>query len=128
MTIVLESLVDLEDKVEWKTIRSEYERVKPTWQNIRRIVQEYQRKYPDADDTKLSELTGFSVPQIETVTHSAHKRCLAYMLEHPRAQHIKISKECGVSQAFASRIYKQLREGAKIPKGERYLFEGVDHG
>lgn len=122
MTVVIETLMHNSDDIDWETAKRDYEHRKPTWQNIRRIVQEYQAKYPDVDDAKLSELTGFSVAQVETATHSAHKRCIACMQQNPRYKDKQVAEECKVSPAFATRIYKQFHEGAKVPKAEKYLF------
>lgn len=122
MTVIIENWLESHSELDWEALKREYERAKPTWQNIRRIVQEYQTKYPDADDAKLSELTGFSVAQVETATHSAHKRCIACMQNNARYKAKRVAEECKVSLAFATRIHEQFHNGAKVPKAERYLF------
>ena len=123
VTVMLETWLERCSEIDWESIKKDYELRKPTWQNIRRKVQEYQSKYPDADDKKLSEMTGYSLAQVETATHSAHKRCLAYMKTNPRCKEKRIAEACGVSPAFAKRIYEQFHNGAKVPKAERYLFK-----
>ena len=125
MTVVLESLLDQSGQVNWDSVRASHERIKPTWANIRRVVEEYQVKFPQATDQKLSELSGYSIKQVETVTHSAHKRCIEMMKRGPRFQPKRIAEDCNVSPKFAERIYEQFHKGAKIPKNEEYLFVGL---
>lgn len=122
MTVIMEHWLQHCSEQDWEQVQKDYELRKPTWQNIRRLVQQYQGKFPDADDAKLSELTGFSLAQVETATHSAHKRCIAFMKSNSRCKHKTIAEKCGVSPAFAKRIYEQFHNGARVPKAERYLF------
>lgn len=127
MSVLVENLVGHSELIPWEDIQRSYELAKPTWANIRRIVQEYQVKFPQASDGELVDMTGFTLAQVETVTHSAHKRCIAYMKKYPKRDFTRVAKDCSVSNNFAGRIYEQFHNGAKIPKRERYLFEGVKH-
>lgn len=119
MTVVLDNLMARAKEIDWEVAKLDY--VKPSWANIRKVVDDYRKKFPDADDLKLSQMTGFSVAQVETVTHSAHKRCIAYMRRGGKK--VEMPKQCAVSPAFANRIWEQFFSGARVPKGERYLFE-----
>ena len=123
MTAVLEALLSQHENVQWQEVKKSYDVRKPTWQNIKRLVKEYRGKYPNATDQKLSELTGFSIRQIETVTHTAHKRCIGYMQEHPKAKPKRIAQECDVSEAFARRVYSHYTGEQECPKSERYLYK-----
>lgn len=124
MTVVMEALIH-NNTVDWSAIKADYAERKPTWANIRKRVEEYRVKFPEAPDEQLAALTGFSIPQVETVTHSAHKRCISYL----KSKHIKPTKhaagKCGVSESFIKRIYEQMYNDRKIPKSETYLFTGV---
>ena len=122
MTAVLEALLSQHENVQWEEVKKSYDLRKPTWQNIKRLVREYREKYPHATNQKLCELTGFSLAQIETVTHTAHKRCIKYMQDHPRAKPRRIAQECNVSEAFARRVYSHYTGEQECPKSERYLY------
>lgn len=125
VTVMLEHMLGHMWEIDWTQVRKDYETKKPTWNNIRRIVQEYQVKYPDADDKKLSELTGYSLSQVETVTHTAHRRCIQYMINNPRCKEKRIAEECNVSEKFARRIYGHFKTGENIPKAEAYLYDDL---
>lgn len=123
MTVILEAFTDNAEAINWDNIREHYERNKPNWENIRRIVKGYQESDPTLTDQQLSELTGFSLKQVETVTHSAHKRCITYLKKNPKAKIKGVAKACSVSEQFAKRIYNQMYNEAKIPRAERYLHD-----
>lgn len=120
MTVVMEQLLDMADQVDWEEVREEYRRNKPTWDNIRSLVKEYLEKNPKASDEMLSRLTGFSLRQIETVTHSAHRRCIRFFRKGGTLKNCP--EKCNVSPAFAKRIYGMIRGRNKIPRSEKYLF------
>lgn len=122
MTVVLSTLIDMADQVDWKSIKESYLETKPTWKNIRKTIEEYQERYPKADDTRLAELTGFSVAQVETVTHTAHKRCLAAIKDQPKVKPEALAKKAGVSSKFAKRIWEQAQGVSRIPHQEQYLW------
>lgn len=123
MTAVLEALLSQHENVQWEEVKKSYDIRKPTWQNIKRLVKEYQEKYPGASCQKLCELTGFSIAQVETVTHTAHKRCIKFMQEHPKAKPKRIAAECSVSETFARRVYSHYTGEQECPKSERYLYK-----
>lgn len=123
ITIMLEHWLNTCSEQDWETLREDYNKRKPTWKNIRRIVKEYAEKYPAATDAELANLTGYSLRQVETITLSAHKRCLDYLEEHPNAADITLSKDCNVSMAFAALIKEKLSGERRVPKSERHLFE-----
>lgn len=124
MTVVLEALIH-NNTVDWPAIKLSYAERKPTWANIRRRVEEYRLKFPEAPDEQLAALSGFSIGQVETITHSAHRRCISYL----KSKHIKPTKhaaaKCNVSESFIQRIHEQMYGDRKIPKSEQYLFTGV---
>lgn len=125
MTVILETLLSKVDEVDWGKVKEEWLRNRPTWKNIRRVVEEYRKKFPDADDKKLSELTGFSVAQVEVITHSAHKRCLQELTRNPNIKPRQLARAAGVSDKFAMRIWQQARGITKIPKQEEYLWRAL---
>lgn len=125
MTVILETLLSKVDEVDWKKVKDEWSRNRPTWKNIRRMVEEYRKKFPDADDKKLSELTGFSVAQVEVITHSAHRRCLQEIIKNPKIKPRQLAQAAGVSDKFAMRIWQQARGVTKIPKQEEYLWRDL---
>src|SRR5690606_8004352 len=104
-------------------VKDEWSRNRPTWKNIRRMVEEYRKKFPDADDKKLSELTGFSVAQVEVITHSAHRRCLQEIVKNPKIKPQQLARAADVSDKFAMRIWQQARGIIKISKQEEYLWD-----
>lgn len=127
ITIIIEHWLQNFSEQDWSSLREDYNKRKPTWRNIRRIVREYMEKYPEAKDSELASLTGYSLRQVETITLSAHKRCLDYLEEHPKAPPNVVSKDCNVSIAFATLIQEKLNGDRRIPKSERHLF-GEDPG
>lgn len=124
MTIMIGALLGVRDQVDWKAIKASYNENKPTWKNIRKRVDEYQTRYPDADDKKLSELTGYSLLQVEVVTYSAHKRCLELMRADPHNCPLpaEIAKAAKVSEKFALRMWQQFHGATKIPQAEQFLW------
>lgn len=125
MTVVLETLVHKSDGIDWKAVKENYQDNKPSWKNIRKTVLEYQEKFPEADDKKLADLTGFSVAQVEVITHSAHKRCLRLLHEKQRIKPDQLSKAAGVSAKFAKRIWEQAQGVSKIPPQEKYMWDAT---
>ncbi len=125
MTVVLETLLHHTEHIDWKAEAAAYELRKPSWSNIKRIVQEYQGKFPGSTDEQLAALTGFSIAQVETVTHTAHKRVIAEFNKNKRLKAKGLSEKAKVSERFANRILEQLVNGAKIPKSEKYLYENI---
>lgn len=123
MTVILETLLTKVNEVDWKRVKEEWSENRPTWKNIRRMVEEYQKKFPDADDKKLSELTGFSVAQVEVITHSAHRRCLREIAKNPKIKPRQLARAANVSDRFAMRIWQQAQGVTKIPKQEEYLWD-----
>lgn len=123
MTVVLETLVHHTDGIDWKATAAAYELRKPSWANIKRIVQDYQGKFPESTDSQLAALTGFSIAQVETVTHTAHKRVILEFNKNKRLKAKGLAVKAGVSERFANRILEQINNGAKVPKSERYLYE-----
>ena len=123
MTVILETMLTRMDDVDWKQVKASYNEAKPTWKNIRRSIEEYRDKFPTASDQKLADLTGFSVAQVEVVTHSAHRRCLAILLENKKAKPDYIAKHAEVSQKFALRIWQQSHGVSKVPQQEQYLWK-----
>lgn len=122
MTVVLETLVMRADEFEWDGIKTHYDNNKPTWKNMRKLVDEYRERFPQATDEKLSEMTGFSVAQVETLTHSAHKRCMRILLDSPKTKPKALATQAKVSEKFAMRIWQQSQGVTKIPSVERYLW------
>jgi hypothetical protein len=125
MTLVLETLLNKFGEVEWSTVKENYQNHKPSWKNIRKSVLEYREKNPKADDKKLSELTGFSIAQVEVITHSAHKRCLRHLADKPKVKPDALAKAGGVSAKFAKRIWEQAQGVSKIPPQELYLWDAT---
>ena len=123
LTKMLEHWVDHCSEQQWDLVKEDYENNKPSWKNIRKTVKEYMEKYPDADDKRLSELTGFSTRQVETITQSAHKRCIAYMRGNTVKDPNTVSEQCNVSIKFATRMCKQFESKQKIPKSEEHLWQ-----
>lgn len=123
ITVMLAHWHDNCSEQDWEQVKADYNKVKPTWKNIKKNVQEYQKQYPEADDKRLSELTGYSIAQVETITHTAHKRTLAYMKRSPQSKPERISKECSVSVRFATRLYDVVKGEKQPTKAEAYLFE-----
>lgn len=124
MTVVLEALIH-NHSVDWAAIKTDYASRKPTWANIRKRVEDYRVKFPEAPDEQLAALTGFSVAQVETVTHSAHRRCISYLKSKSVKPTKHAASKCAVSESFIQRIWDQLYADRKIPKSELYLFSGV---
>lgn len=122
MTVLIDYWVDNFSEQDWDSVKQQHEGSKPTWSNMRDVIQDYQSKYPDADDKKLSELSGYSIAQVETITHTAHKRVLAYM-KKSRSKPEKIADQCGVSVRFVKRIQGIVQGTKKPSKNEAYLFE-----
>ena len=122
MTVILETMVMRAEEFEWESIKKHYDNNKPTWTNMRKVVDEYKLKYPQATDEKLSEMTGFSLAQVETLTHSAHKRCMRILVRQPRIQPKTLATQAKVSEKFAKRIWDQAQGVSKIPKTEEYLW------
>lgn len=125
MTLVLETLLNKVEEIDWAIVKENYQNHKPSWKNIRKSVLEYQEKNPKADDKKLSELTGFSIAQVEVITHSAHKRCLRHLMEKQRVKPDALAKAAGVSAKFAKRIWEQAQGVSKIPPQELYLWDAT---
>ena len=122
MTVVLENLVAHADELDWGSIKTEYDNNKPTWKNMRKLVEEYRQKFPEASDEKLSELTGFSLAQVETLTHSAHKRCMRILVRQPKVKPKTLATQANVSEKFAMRLWQQAQGVVKIPGAEQYLW------
>ena len=121
MTVILGHFLSIQDQVDWDKVRDQYQNTRPSWDNIKRQVREYQEKYPNATDKRLADLTGFTLGQVETVTHTSHKRCLKFF---KRSGSVKqCAKSCGVTPVFARRIKDQLNGKRRIPRSERYLFQ-----
>lgn len=125
MTVVLETLLHKAEDLDWAEVKKNYQDNKPSWKNIRKTVLEYQEKFPDADDKKLADLTGYSVAQVEVITHSAHKRCLRHLMEKQRVKPDALAKAAGVSAKFAKRIWEQAQGVSKIPPQEKYLWDAT---
>lgn len=122
MTLVLETLLAKADEVSWPEVKSTYQENKPSWKNIRKSIVEYREKYPDADDAQLAAYTGYSVNQVEVITHSAHKRCLT-ALAKKQMKPDQLAKTSKVSAKFAKRIWDQYMGVARIPAQELYLWD-----
>lgn len=122
LTVILEYWLSTCSEADWDSVKKRYDETKPTWSNMRKVIQEYQRDYPDADDKKLSELTGFSIAQVETLTHTAHKRVIAYCMQYRTRGQSRVAKDCNVSERFAGRIMKVLSGEQKPTKYEKGLF------
>ena len=123
ITVMLAHWVENCSEQDWGAVRESYDGVKPTWGNIKKQVQEYQKTHPEADDKRIAELTGYSLAQIETITLTAHRRALAYMKKSPQSKPERIAKECVVSVRFATRLYEINRGEKKPSKHEAHLFE-----
>lgn len=122
MTVVLETLLQHAGDIDWKTVAKEYKDEKPTWTKMRQVVNEYQRKFPQISDEDLVQFTGYSLAQVETLTHTAHKRVLEVMRDR-RLKPKAIAEKAGVSERFALRMWQQ-REGLKeIPKQEQHIWD-----
>lgn len=122
MTVILDTLVMRADEFEWGDIKKHYDNNKPTWTNMRKAIEEYKLKYPQVTDEKLVELTGFSISQVETLTHSAHKRCMRVMVRQPKIKPKALATQASVSEKFAKRLWDQSQGVGKIPKAEEYLW------
>lgn len=122
MTIMIGALLLVRDQVDWKAVKANYLDNKPTWKNIRKKIDEYRGRFPEADDKKLAELTGYSILQVEVVTYSAHKRCLEVLNKNPQAKPDAIQSAAKVSSKFALRIWQQFHGVTKIPQAEKFLW------
>lgn len=123
LTKILEHWLENCSGQNWQTIKKDYDNNKPSWKNIRETVKGYAEKYPDASDEELVQMSGFSKRQVETVTLSAHKRCIAYIRANPTCNIDIVEKECDVSKRFATRIMKQFTGDAPKPKSEEHLWQ-----
>lgn len=121
LTIVLEYWVDNCSDADWGIIKNNYEATKPTWKNIRKFVNEYLKKNPDATDTEIVNHTGYSLAQVETITHTAHKRSINGYRSGIEPE--LLAKKADVSVKFAIRIIDCIEGRHKIPKDEQYLFK-----
>ena len=121
LTIVLEHWVDNCHEQDWVTIKKSYDATKPTWKNIRFLVKEYVKRNPDASDADIVDYTGYSLAQVETITHTAHKRCLL-AIEGGITDVAKLAHLSNVSVNFARRILSCHAGEQKIPKEEAYLY------
>lgn len=122
MTVVLEALLSKADDIDWKSVEKGYKSEKLTWTKMRQVVSEYQKKYPDITDEDLVQFTGFSLAQVETLTHTAHKRVLEVMKDR-RLKPATIADKASVSERFALRMW-QMREGIKeVPKQEQHIWD-----
>lgn len=122
MTLVIETLLKEEGDINWALVKEEYQNHKPSWKNIRKSILDYQEKFPEAPDAQLADFTGYSIAQVEVITHSAHKRCLA-ILAKKSVKPLVLSKDAAVSAKFAKRIWDQFMGVAKIPAQELYLWD-----
>lgn len=125
MTVVLETLLGKVKDINWTEVKENYQNHKPSWKNIRKKVLEYKEQYPQADDRKLADLTGFSVAQVEVITHSAHKRCLSVLHEKPKTKPDALAKTAKVSAKFAKRIWEQAQGVSRIPAQEAYMWDAT---
>jgi hypothetical protein len=120
MTIILEHLMDDADKRDWSIIRKSYDASKPTWANIKSSVEEYRKKHPNSTDQHIVDHTGYSIAQVETITHTAHKRCIAILKTKGGSD---LHEKANVSKRFARRMIECYKGDRKPPKTEEYLYE-----
>lgn len=125
MTVIIETLLLQADSVDWEAVKKTYSGQRPTWKNIRSTIEKYTEDDPTLTDEDLVNLTGYSLAQVETVTHTAHKRCLAILMKSRGLKPKSLSVKAGVSEKFAKRIWEQQQGVSRIPKQEQYLWDTV---
>lgn len=123
MTLIISTLLEKAQEVDWAPIQENFKRNRLTWPNMRRRIAEYQEKKPGITDTELQALTGFSLIQVETITYTAHKRALAALQIWPGLSSAELAKKSNTTLNFAKRIWDQFHGERKITASEQFMWD-----
>lgn len=109
-------------KFDWGTVRESINSMKISYADRVKRVEEILEKFGEMDDARICEFTGYSLSTVESITHTAQKRCIAVLKRKKDIDVATLAEKANVSPRMAERVQEQFNGTKKIPEREQYLF------